>query len=86
MSEELQEIERLTLLNGGTKSFDTWGDSVRTMIYFYLIHEFHEKGLNFFSGRNGDYIVFYREGKDSKGGMYMGSPNSMVVKIVKKWS
>ena len=82
MKAELKEIERLTVLNGGTNSFDTWGDSVRSMLYFFLINEFKERGLNFFRGEKGSYIVFFRHGNDGRGGMDMGSPDSMVVQRV----
>jgi hypothetical protein len=85
MKEELKEIERLTILNGGTKSFDTWGCSVRSMLYFFLINEFKEKGINFFRGKHDSYIVFFLRGHYSKGGMDMGSPDSMVIQRINEY-
>ena len=82
MKAELKEIERLTVLNGGTNSFDTWGDSVRSLLYFFLINEFKKKEINFFHGEHGKYVVFYRSGHNGRGGMDMGSPDSMVIQRV----
>jgi hypothetical protein len=82
---ELKEIERLTVLNGGSNSFDTWGDSVRTMFFFYLMNNFREKKLNYFSGEKWNYIVYFRHGNSGRGGMDMGSPDSMVIERVNQF-
>ena len=84
LSAELKEIERLTVKNNGYESFDTWGNSTRSMLYFYLINEFREKGYNMLKGDKGDYFVYFRHGSDGVG-MYMGSPDTMIVTRVNEY-
>ena len=84
MKAELKEIERLTIKNNGYASFDTWGNDTRSMLYFFLINEFKEKYINSFEGENGSYLVYYRSGHNGRGGMDMGTPDSMVVEKIKK--
>lgn len=85
MKAELKEIERLTNKNNGYESFDTWGNDTRSMLYFFLINEFKEKGINSFTGENGKYLVHFRHGHIGRGGMDMGSPDSMVVEKIKEY-
>jgi len=85
MKAELKEIERLTIKNNGYASFDTWGNDTRSMLYFFLINEFKVKHFNSFEGGNGSYLVYYRYGYNGRGGMDMGTPDSMVVEKIKKY-
>jgi hypothetical protein len=52
------------------------------MLFFYLVNEFKEKKINYFGGEKGNYIVYFSNGRNSRGGMDMGSPDQMVVQKV----
>ena len=88
MKGELKEIEQHVILNKGTASFDTWGGKARSHLYSFLLEKFHHMGYNMFTGLKGDYIVTFKRGHNGKGGMDMGSPDSMHVtaaKPVEEW-
>lgn len=81
---ELIEIENEVIKNNGVCSFDTWGLESRAKLYKFLIKYFKEKNVNAFDGKHGTYITYFCYGTDSRGGMHMGSPDSMTVcKLIK---
>ena len=85
MNTRLNEIERLVIgSDNAYVSFDTWGADTRSMLYFFLADEFKEKDKNYFTGNFGRYIVSFNNGRQSRGGMDMGSPEQAIVEKVKE--
>lgn len=81
MTYELKTIEKLVNQSNGCKSFDSWSNT--HSLYLFLIEEFKEKGINSFTGESGKYIVYFTSGRNGRGGMDNGTPDTMIVEKMK---
>lgn len=65
----------------GFQNYDTWGNPERSNKYHQLKYHIIDKGFNSFSHGGELYLVAFRHARDSRGGMDMGSPNTVEVRL-----
>lgn len=80
----LKDIEQAVIKNGGKASFDVWSGKTQTTCYRFLLNQFHYRDFNMFTGLKGSYVVKFEHGKNGVSNKDMGSPDAMVVEILKQ--
>jgi len=80
----LEDIKFDVYKKNGTTSYDTWGNKNRSTLFHFLLKEYVDKGVNLINISGSDFILSFRHGRDGRGGMDMGSPDSIYVIAVKE--